>query len=172
MPDLPDEAFAYIEPGGTQDDEKKTFPRASRHFAHHDEDGNVDPELLAVAILEAKSSKHGQHALSHLLRHEAAAELDEAHTKYWAATSSAGQLLVIADELERLTTTVVNDQKAMDLLGYSTVAERIRPEPLQRLEELKQWLAVVIDHAKQAETGDDGTARAEYLRRRLALLEV
>ena len=34
--DLPDSAFAYIEPGGKKDDEGKTTPRSLRHFPVHD----------------------------------------------------------------------------------------------------------------------------------------
>ena len=34
--DLPDSAFAYIEPGGKKDDQGKTTPRALRHFPVHD----------------------------------------------------------------------------------------------------------------------------------------
>ena len=34
--DLPDSAFAYIEPGGHKDDEGKTVPRSLRHFPIHD----------------------------------------------------------------------------------------------------------------------------------------
>jgi len=34
--DLPDSAFAYIEPGGSKDAEGKTVPRAKRHFPIHD----------------------------------------------------------------------------------------------------------------------------------------
>lgn len=34
--DLPDDAFAYIEPGGTKDPSGKTTPRALRHFPVHD----------------------------------------------------------------------------------------------------------------------------------------
>jgi HK97 family phage prohead protease len=34
--DLPDNAFAYIEPGGTKDSEGKTMPRSKRHFPVHD----------------------------------------------------------------------------------------------------------------------------------------
>lgn len=35
--DLPDSAFAYIEPGGKKDEEGKTTPRSLRHFPIHDE---------------------------------------------------------------------------------------------------------------------------------------
>lgn len=34
--DLPDSAFAYIEPGGSKDDQGKTVPRSLRHFPVHD----------------------------------------------------------------------------------------------------------------------------------------
>jgi hypothetical protein len=33
---LPDESFAYIEPGGEQDEEGKTVPRELRHFPVRD----------------------------------------------------------------------------------------------------------------------------------------
>lgn len=36
--DLPDDAFAYIEPGGKKDDSGKTVPRSLRHFPVHDAD--------------------------------------------------------------------------------------------------------------------------------------
>lgn len=35
--DLPDDAFAYIEPGGTKDAQGRTVPRSLRHFPIHDE---------------------------------------------------------------------------------------------------------------------------------------
>lgn len=35
--DLPDSAFAYIEPGGSKDEQGKTVPRSKRHFPVHDE---------------------------------------------------------------------------------------------------------------------------------------
>src|SRR5512146_1606942 len=35
--DLPDSAFAYIEPGGTKDSQGKTTPRSLRHYPIHDE---------------------------------------------------------------------------------------------------------------------------------------
>src|SRR5215469_6574903 len=34
--DLPDDAFAYIEPGGSKDSGGKTVPRSLRHFPVHD----------------------------------------------------------------------------------------------------------------------------------------
>lgn len=175
MNDLPDDAFGYVEPG-TLDDDKKTFPRANRHFAHHDAEGNVDPELLAVAILEAKQHLLGSHALSHLLRHESnvqAGRVDDAHMKFWAEDAIPARWLLIGKRICELAETVATQQKAMDLLGnYQSVVKRVLPEQTQEAEELIALFTASVDHAKQAEQGDDGTARAEYLRRRLALLEV
>lgn len=170
MNDLPDDAFGYIEPG-TLDDEKKTFPRANRHFLHHDENGDVDGALLVLAIAEAEAdTKNGNFALSHLLAHRDGHA--DAHSKFWDHKSASGQLLVIADDIMRVIETVIADQKSMDHLDYGVAAERIRPEPLNRLDEIKSRLEAVLAHARQAEEGDDGTARAEYIRRQLALLEV
>ena len=167
--DLPDDAFGYVEPGFL-DDSGKTSPRTHRHFAHHDADGNVDAALLELAIVDARKSDVGGYALSHLLRHQSGE--DDAHTKFWAHESAAGQVLVAATELTRLSEEIVTAQKHMDYLGYAQASGRIQPEVLQALKECMANLEAVIAHAEQAETGDDGTVRAEYLRRRLALLEV
>jgi hypothetical protein len=40
--DLPDSAFAYIEPGGDKDGEGKTTPRSLRHLPYKDSSGKVD----------------------------------------------------------------------------------------------------------------------------------
>ena len=45
--DLPDSAFAYIEPGGTKDAEGKTTPRSLRHFPIHDA-GHVRAALSRI----------------------------------------------------------------------------------------------------------------------------
>ena len=42
--DLPDTAFAFIEPGGKKDPEGKTTPRSKRHFPIHDK---ADPDHVA-----------------------------------------------------------------------------------------------------------------------------
>lgn len=55
--DLPDSAFAYIEPGGKKDDEGKTTPRSLRHFAIHDK-AHAD----AAAARIAQGAKFGDKA--------------------------------------------------------------------------------------------------------------
>jgi hypothetical protein len=50
MNDLPDSAFAYIEPGGEKDEEGKTVPRTLRHLPHHKPDGSIDVPHLKNAM--------------------------------------------------------------------------------------------------------------------------
>lgn len=83
--DLPDAAFAYIEPGGEKDEEGKTVPRSLRHFPHHtmdvkdpDEHDTVDLPHLRNALARAPQSPFGEKALPHLRRHAKALGVGEA----------------------------------------------------------------------------------------------
>jgi hypothetical protein len=55
--DLPDSAFAYIEPGGAKDSDSKTTPRSKRHFAIHDK-AHADNAAARIA----QGAKFGQEA--------------------------------------------------------------------------------------------------------------
>jgi HK97 family phage prohead protease len=59
--DLPDSAFAYIEPGGTKDAEGKTTPRSLRHFPVHDE------AHARNALARAPQSPFGKQAMPKIL---------------------------------------------------------------------------------------------------------
>jgi len=74
--DLPDAAFAYIEPGGKKDETGRTVPRSLRHFPHHNmsvkkgsEHNTVDKPHLRNALARAPQSPFGKKALPHLIRH-------------------------------------------------------------------------------------------------------
>ena len=54
---LPDSAFAYIEPGGTKDSSGKTQPRGLRHFPIH------DAAHTRNALARAPQSPHGDKAM-------------------------------------------------------------------------------------------------------------
>jgi len=56
--DLPDSAFAYIEPGGEKDDQGKTVPRSKRHFPIH------DAAHVRNALARAPQSPFGDKAMS------------------------------------------------------------------------------------------------------------
>src|SRR6185437_10935691 len=51
--DLPDSAFAYIEPGGKKDSEGKTTPRSLRHYPVHDKAHADNAASRAAAAIEA-----------------------------------------------------------------------------------------------------------------------
>jgi len=59
--DLPDSAFAYIEPGGQKDQGGKTVPRSKRHFPVHDEAHTRN------ALARAPQSPFGKQAMSKIL---------------------------------------------------------------------------------------------------------
>jgi hypothetical protein len=74
--DLPDAAFAYIEPGGEKDEEGKTVPRSLRHFPHHTmnvksgkEHDTVDKPHLRNALARVPQSPFGAKAKPHLIAH-------------------------------------------------------------------------------------------------------
>lgn len=58
--DLPDSAFAYIEPGGSKDADGKTTPRKLRHFPIHDK------AHVANALSRAPQSPFGDKALPNI----------------------------------------------------------------------------------------------------------
>lgn len=55
--DLPDSAFAYVEPGGSKDSSGKTVPRSKRHFPIH------DAAHVRNALSRAPQSPFGEKAL-------------------------------------------------------------------------------------------------------------
>jgi hypothetical protein len=59
--DLPDSAFAHIEPGGTKDQQGKTTPRSKRHFPVHDR------EHTQNALARAPQSPFGKAAMPKIL---------------------------------------------------------------------------------------------------------
>jgi hypothetical protein len=53
---LPDECFAYIEPGGKKDEEAKTVPRSLRHLPFKNVQGEIDHDHLVNALARVKQS--------------------------------------------------------------------------------------------------------------------
>src|SRR5579875_4183873 len=47
---LPDDAFAYVEPGGKKDEQDKTVPRSFRHLPFKGSDGKIDEPHLRNAL--------------------------------------------------------------------------------------------------------------------------
>jgi TolA-binding protein len=86
--DLPDAAFAVIEPGGEKDEDGKTVPRALRHLPHHnkgvkdpDDNDTVDLPHLRNALARLDQTKLSQElkdkARRHLEKHAEALGIGE-----------------------------------------------------------------------------------------------
>lgn len=71
--DLPDSAFACIEPGGKKDAEGKTVPRSLRHYPHHDANGAIDLAHLRNAMARIHQDGAIQCGMGHLQDHADAA---------------------------------------------------------------------------------------------------
>lgn len=84
--DLPDSAFAYIEPGGSKDSSGKTTPRSLRHFPIH------DAAHVRNALARASSSSFGKKAMPKIL---AAAK------KFGVETSQANSVSPLAIDVVR-----------------------------------------------------------------------
>ena len=74
--DLADSAFAYVEPGGSKDEDGRTTPRSLRHLPHHDSGGAVDEAHLRNALSRESqtdiSAEGHSTASRHLKRHASA----------------------------------------------------------------------------------------------------
>lgn len=91
--DLPDSSFAYIEPGGSKDDDDKTTPRGLRHFPYKDKDGKIDLPHLRNALARASQSPFGDKALPKL---KAAAK--EAGIGDYTKDSDSTKLTMLGEE--------------------------------------------------------------------------
>jgi hypothetical protein len=88
--DLPDDCFAYIEPGGTKDEQGKTVPRSLRHLPYKDKDGKPD-------------AAHVRNALARLSQTDISADAKaKAKKKLIAAAKELG--IDVTDELLKLMT--------------------------------------------------------------------
>lgn len=166
---LPDSAFAYVEPGEL-DAERKTVPRARRHFPHHGADGAVDPGLLAEAIRDAAASAHAAKALPHLLREQVGA--GDADDPVWR-TGAPADLLVLAHRLTALAVEAAEEQKALARLGDDVKGGRVLRAGLRKsLGDLIDELGALRQSAEHADRDTDERAALEIRKRRLALIGV
>jgi len=173
---LPDSAFAHIEGGGSQakDDSDRTVPRSLRHYPHHNQDGSVDQAHLEHAIEHASgdiAGDIGSKALAHLAAHGfAAAHGADAHAADWA-DGAASTLLVINLKLGQVIADVAEDRRSMERLGIDTKkGARLNSTMRNRLKDLHSSLGQILDWAEQIDKGDDGKARVDMFRHRLAML--
>jgi HK97 family phage major capsid protein/HK97 family phage prohead protease len=176
--DLPDSAFAYIEPGGTKDDQGKTVPRSKRHFPIH------DAAHVRNALARAPQSPFGAKAMPKI---RAAAKKFGIKVSDDTTTSSSGRQpapehhrtephphSAATDTNQNRSTSVDNDRENM------TVEERVarQSEIRARLAELDteysgaelsqqaraEWNGLQEEMAVHERSIEDVNSRADYLR--------
>lgn len=167
--DLPDSAFAYVEPG-EKDSQGRTVPFTKRHFAHHGADGALDPELLAAAIAEAAASPQAAKALPHLLREQAGA--GDAEAPPWRE-GVAADLLVLSHDLAALAERASRELMAHAVIGTDTKSGWLTGATLREDARLLAGrLSSLIDRAEGADTGADPAALADWWQLQHDLREV
>jgi len=123
---LPDIAFAYIEPGGKKDEGGKTVPRTNRHFPHHNggvksgtENDSVDKPHLRNALARCgQGAQFAAQALPHLRRHAKALGIGEA-TKAVFESLDKDTLVELAFQAFDLLDNEENDIKVIEILERS-----------------------------------------------------
>jgi hypothetical protein len=110
--DLPDSAFAYIEPGGRLDETGRTTPRSLRHFPVHDK------AHAANALARLSSSPFGQ---------KARPKVEAAARKFGICAPAGRSLTAVAPRLVPVT-----PRAALEILDHRSV--------LYRAEEREQTL--------------------------------
>lgn len=93
--DLPDSAFAFIEPGGKKDDDGKTTPRSLRHLPYKDADGKVDAAHVRNALARLPQTQIPEDAK------------DAARRKLVAAAKSVDVEVSDDEEKDRMSTPVI-----------------------------------------------------------------
>lgn len=107
--DLPDSAFAFIQPGGSKDSSGKTVPRSLRHFPIHDK-AHADNAAARIA----QGAEFGKEALPKV----------KAAQKKFGETSDGGRAAVWGDTERRYTPGLVEVRSAADgpkIGGYGAV---------------------------------------------------
>ena len=171
---LPDAAFAYIEPGGTKDEEGKTVPRSLRHFPHHNanvksgsENDTVDKPHLRNALARAPQSPFGDKALPHLEKHAKALKIgkyaemedrnmDKEEKKVDNEEKKVNELTISREEIKAITKEALSEiekEKDMELRNQKMelLAAAVNSD---NLEEAKKYLDLFPNLTKKEEDSE------------------
>lgn len=134
---LPDSAFAYIEPGGEKDDEGKTTPRLLRHFPHHGPDGDIDLPHLRNALSRGPQSGVWPKGKGHLEAHAEAGGVGDRGAKPMKMGAVLGpeRRYIVMTDVE-----VRSEDQALRFSGHAAVYNSrtyIGPKPYGFWEEVR-----------------------------------
>lgn len=145
---LPDNAFAYIEDGGSQDTDGKTTPRSLRHFPIRDASGKYDPEHVRNAL-----SRLPQSTLPAVAKAKAAATIGAA-----AKACGIGDSMKGAEDMKKTIEFLQLAEDASDdtvLAEVTKLAERATAAEAKLAESESNARKAVVE-AKLAELIDGG----------------
>jgi hypothetical protein len=157
--DLPDSAFAYIEPGGTKDSEGKTVPRSKRHFAIHDK-AHADNAAARIA----QGAKFGEQALPKVKAAQrkfgedtSKGKLDNRTASVDTETGTAGELATLGKSVEDLTKALAASKEREQALEAELAKVQATPVPGgPMMTAVRQPRAAgTEDHAAKARYYDD-----------------
>lgn len=163
--DLPDSAFAYVEPGGEKDADGKTVPRSLRHFPHHGPGGAVDLPHLRNALSRAPQSPFGERALPHLERHAAAEGVGEAGKALHALEHALDDLVGTESGQERSVRSAAHEAEVKE--GRAISGAR-RDRIAARLARIKEDVADLEALLRETEPPPKGLDRARFEFERIA----
>jgi DNA-binding transcriptional MerR regulator len=139
--DLPDNAFAYIEPGGEKDETGRTTPRSLRHLPYKNANGEID-------------LPHLRNALARLPQTQISAEAKaEAKKKLCAAAKEAGiesEVCGLAESLMPVKLHLFSESIKLD--GHKVSGVAIHPKRLWHPEEGEAHLFLKEELKKAAPT--------------------
>ena len=185
---LPDSAFAYIEPGGSKDGEGKTVPRSLRHYPHHDMSGAVDLPHLRNALARGAANNAPESAMAHLQHHADAAGVGKdsdpaAELKHDAMSrgdmqnvhAAMSAMSAVHDKhctktdcpLNPMGGKAADPRPPMDLAGHCKaaiaslewVAEHLRTADPAAVYAARDWLAGISDRAEKGHRAAESALR-------------
>lgn len=125
--DLPDSAFAYIEPGGSKDDQGKTVPRTLRHLPYKNAQGNVDVEHLRNAMGRLPQTDIPEAARKEALKHLcAAARSQDLDFPSCQTLELQGQVKTLSEQVANL---VAQLQQLTPEALTPKIVEILKPKP-------------------------------------------
>lgn len=172
---LPDAAFLYIQPGGVQDNEGCTIPRAYRHFPYRDGEGKVDAALLRQALaalptatapgLAAKTLMgRVQRMLANLADETKVVDTEAPEWQHGVVPA----LYALGHEIAAVADTVAAEQKAMRFLGQDVQGGQVmRPEQCAALHDLLAELKALVDGADLINAGQANQGQVALYRARM-----
>jgi len=141
---LPDSAFAYIEPGGKRDAQGRTVPRSKRHFPIRNAQGQYDPAHVRNALARAPQSPFGAKAMPKIQAAATSLRIGEFTKKEAVETREFEEAISLSD--------IRVDREKRTLLGISILGGKSKHgygwtrEAMKSVATLLESVKVFVNH--------------------------